>query len=116
MNSGRHFDPQATQCLMADKSTASLLFPISKEHICPIEHMDINNAYFHKPYQYIKPIYFKDLPNSVGQYPHGQLVGRLRKNLWGGNSVGYYYIKVLFTFLDKQGYYQCDTEPCLIST
>lgn len=116
MKAGHHFDPQCTQYPTVDKKTAILLLQMAVVNNFPIEHMYIKNSYIHEYFNYSKPIYVKKMTYSIGKYRHGQLMGRLRKNIWNWKSAGYYYIQGLIMFLYNQGYHQFDTDPCLVIT
>lgn len=89
---GTHLDPQRTQLPTADKTTARLLFAIAAAHKWPVEHMDITNAYVHEPATHNKSIYVRELADSRGRFSNGKTMGRLLKNLWGGNSAGHDYV------------------------
>lgn len=103
MRPGRHFDPDATQCPSAGKTTARLLFTIDATHGWPIEHMGIKNTNVHEPSRYAKPLYVRAIPGSDGTFTHGSTVGRLRRILRDGNSAGFYYIDARFSYLAEHG-------------
>lgn len=81
MRAGQHYDLDRTQCTTADKSTARFLFAIAAAHDCKIEHMDIGNAYVHKPAMCTQPVFVQEIPRSSGEYKYGQAIGRLKKLL-----------------------------------
>lgn len=57
MHAVTHYDTMETQCPTVDKTTGRLLLALATVHGCPIEHMDIFNAYVHAPSMYETPLF-----------------------------------------------------------
>ena len=113
MRPGLHYDPRNISTFTADRSTQRLLPALHATYNMPIEHFDINSAYLHEKYEHDKPIYVKQMPKFDGTFRHNSTYGRLKGNLYGSPAAGYYYNKVLKTFISKQGYQHTEHDPCL---
>lgn len=85
------------------RKTARLLFDIETAHKWLVENMDITNAYVDEPAMHKKPIHVREIADSRGRFELGKTTGRLLKNVWGGKTDGYDYVKALFAFLRRHG-------------
>lgn len=72
-------------------------------HIWPIKHMNINDVYVHDPSRFPR-IFFKDMPNSAGKFPHGDRTVLPQKYLLADHLFGFYYIQGMSTVLSNQLY------------
>lgn len=75
--------------------------------------MDVKNVYVHEKLMYTKPLYMREMSRSEGIFTHGRTVGRLRKNLWGGDYTGFYFFDPLFSYLTEHGYTATDKDACI---
>lgn len=108
-----HYDPNRLSAPMADKSTVRMLFSLKALRCMTMEHLDLTAAFLHEPFTYPHTVYVREPKRSNGSCRHGNCVGILRGNLYGGKSAGNFFLTGLFGRLFKWGYQQSDVDPCL---
>lgn len=109
-----HYDPAHLAAPMASTSTVRLLFAIkAKLRLLILEHFDITSAFLHEAFGYSNTVYVREMRRSNGTFHHGNTVGILNGNMYGGRSDGNYFMKGLISWLQHKGYQPIDFDPCL---
>lgn len=114
MVSAIHFDPTQTSAPMEYKLSIRVVTSIAADKGWPLEHLDMASAYIHTDFKYDKEVYIKEPPRVDGTYLHGRTVGRLKKNIYGGKSGSYFFLKQDFQFLMAHGFIQAEGDECLL--
>lgn len=108
-----HYDPDHLSAPMATKSTVRLIFGLTAKLGLTMEHFDIKGAFLHEAFGYGGIVYVKEPKRADGTYRHGNTVGVLRGNMYGGRSAGNYFLKGLTSWLNKFEYTTTDVDPCI---
>lgn len=108
-----HFNPSDTAAYMADRSTIRLILALAACENKYLDHIDIDSAYLHEPYDDPTPLYVRQPERFDGSFKHPKKYGRLRLNLYGTTTAGHRFSTALCDFLTKHGYQQSSFDQCL---
>lgn len=75
--------------------------------------MDLKSAYTQAQFDFDQTVFVKEPPRANGTFKHGNTIGILRKNLYGGKSGAFYFVRLLFAKMKEIGFSQSSFEPCL---
>lgn len=110
-----HYDPEKTATHMADKASLRILFAITAQRQLLLDHFYFDTAFLDEKFQHPNPVYIKQHPRFNSTYEHPEKIGKLIGNLYGTRQGGHIYLEAMKAHLQKKGYRQLKSDPCLFT-